>query len=96
MKALERPGHREPLKRIQIDVGRVPKQELHDCVITNTKKLFIALDTPSDFQQLHPSTWETNGSFLMPRARIISLKVVNDAAERGVALIQSYHAILTY
>jgi len=95
VEALERPGCDEPPKRIEVEVKAVPLRQLPDFVTSNTVKLFIVLDIHTDFLQQHPSTWETNVSFQVARRRILSLKVVNDAAERGVALVQSFNAILT-
>ena len=54
-----------------------------------------ALDIPQNFLQNHPSTWEQDDSYLAARSQLQKLKVVNDAAERGVALIQSFNGILT-
>jgi len=62
--------------------------QLCDFVSKNTLKLFIALDIPQDFLNQHPSTWENNKSFVDGRIRVQKLKVVNDAAERGISLVQ--------
>ena len=58
-------------------------------------KLFTALELSIDFLHEHPSAWDALDSFREARVRVMSLKVVNDAAERGVALIQSFNAVLT-
>ena len=42
-----------------------------------------------------PSLWEVDPIFLTMKAKMKLLKVVNDCAERGVALIQSYNSVLT-
>jgi hypothetical protein len=40
--------------------------------------------------------WETHAEFLAARHRLQGLKVVNDTAERGVALIQAFNKTLTH
>jgi len=57
----------------------------------NSMKLFVALDIPQTFLSHHPSTWEQNDIFLQARCRIQTLQVIKDAAECGVALIQSFN-----
>lgn len=79
----------EPLWRIKVNAQEVPLREPSDFVTTNTKKLFAALDIPADFLQLLSSAWQTNDNFLLSRRRVMGFKVVNDAVERGDALIQS-------
>jgi len=53
------------------------------------------LDIQQDFLNHHPSTWGSNKNFVDGLKRVQNLKVVNDAAERGIALIQSFNGILT-
>jgi hypothetical protein len=93
--AMERQECRGLLRRIEVNLDEVLQQRLPDFVTSNTVKLFTALDMPTDFLQLHPSMWETNENYRIALRRITNLKVVNDAAERGVALIQSFNAVLT-
>ena len=57
--------------------------------------LFHNLQLPTDFLCTDPETWETQEGFLTARRRLQSLKVVNDSAERGVALIQAFNKTLT-
>lgn len=54
--------------------------------ITQLSKSFIELD---------PKLWESCEEFKKLKDRISSLRVVNDCAERGVALIQSYCGKIT-
>jgi len=48
-----------------------------------------------DFLLLHPSNWEEDEGLMAARRKLQQLKVVNDAAKRGVVLIQSFNAVLT-
>jgi len=69
--------------------------QLCDFVSKNTLKLFKSLDIPQNFLNQHPSTWENNKSFVDGRIRVQKLKVVNDAAEHGILLVQIFNGILT-
>jgi len=42
-----------------------------------------------------PDTWSTDNDYIVGQRKVRSLKVVNDAAERGVALIQAFSGVLT-
>lgn len=95
VKLLQKKGTEVPLRRITIEMTEVQTMQLCDFVSKNTLKLFTALDTAQDFLNQHPSTWESNKDFADGRIRVQSLKVVNDAAERGILLIQTFNGILT-
>jgi len=95
MAALESGGTAEPPRRIKLDREVALQSQLSDFVIANTTQLFQAFDIAQNFLQQHPSTWEQDDSYLSACNKLQKLKVVNDAAERGVALIQSFNAVLT-
>ena len=96
VQGLEKAGHGDPVKHIDAsDIMHIPQIQLSRFVTKNTMNLFTALGITTDFVQQHPSTWNTNNSFQEARCRISNLKVVNDAAERGVSLIQSFNAVIT-
>ncbi|VVC38145.1 Hypothetical protein CINCED_3A013392 [Cinara cedri] len=95
VKSLVKKGTEIPLRRITVKMTAVQTVQLCDFVCKNTLKLFKALDIPQDFLNPHPSTWENNNDFIESRKRIQNLKVVNDAAERGISLIQTFNGILT-
>ena len=44
---------------------------------------------------LDPSLWETNESYLRSKDILSSLRVVNDCAERGIALISQFNSLVT-
>ena len=62
-----------------------------DFVSQNTRQLFTALDIPQRFLTLRPDVWESDNGYIVGQRKVRSLKVVNDAAERGVALIQEFN-----
>ena len=88
-----REGHDDPPRRITFENGA--EKQLCDFDSSKTYYLFQALDISTDFLQTDPTTWESNDKFTRGRLRIKHLKVVNDAAERGVALIQAFNGVLT-
>src|SRR6218665_2566106 len=59
-------------------------------VTQNTKKFFEILGIASDWLKNDPNLWSQ-----ATRQIVSGLSVVNDRAERGVALIQEYNQILT-
>ena len=70
-------------------------KKLSDFVSRNTRKFFVGLDVNQDFLEEDPSTWGTNDGYIQAQTQARPLKVVNDAAERGVALCQSFNGVLT-
>lgn len=56
----------------------------------NSKKLLDALHLPLTFLEEEPSTWPQNDEFKICSKAVKNISVVNDHAERAVALIQDY------
>ena len=82
-------------RRIKIEESSLPAKQLSDFASVRSKQLFCSLKVDMEFLKLHPIKWEMNDSYISAKSRVNSLKVVNDAAERGVALIQTFNAVLT-
>jgi len=53
--------------------------------------LFCLLNLSTEFLSTDPDMWEEQESYAVAKRRLATLKVVNDTAERGVALIQEYN-----
>jgi len=70
-------------------------KQLSDFVSQHTKQLFTALNIPQQFPMNSPDTWSNDNDYIVGQRKVRSLKVVNDAAERGVALIQAFSGVLT-
>src|SRR6218665_3054579 len=62
-----------------------------DFVSQNTRQLFTALDIPPRFLTLSPDMWESDNGYVVGQRKVRSLKVVNDAAEQGMALIHEFN-----
>jgi len=84
----------DPPRRIALENNTTGKK-LSDFVTQNTRKLFLALGVNQDFLEEDPSTWDTNDGYNQAQTKARQLKVVNDTAERGVALCQAFNGVLT-
>jgi len=95
--ALECAGADKPSKRILMEEkdSVISSKKLNEFVTSNTRQLFNALDIPQQFLQQHPSMWKSLDDYRHGQNRVMSLKVVNDAAERGISLIQSFNAVIS-
>lgn len=93
--ALQKRGSENPLRRIKIPDTQIRKMVLSDFVTDNTLRLFAALEIETEFLRTKPNTWHENVQFLNGLQKVKGMKVVNDAAERGVALISEFNGVLT-
>jgi len=84
-------GSNNPSKRVEMVYKRLPAlvtKSLHEFVTSSTTRLFKILDLSDVFLQCDPSEWKHHQSYHSSQQVVQSVKVVNDLAERGVALIQ--------
>ena len=88
------PGSEEPLKRITPFIEPTTKG-LHDFVTTSTARFFKILGLSEDFLHRDPSQWQYEIEYKKNKDVAQSVKVVNDLAERGVALVQEFNSSLT-
>ena len=87
-------GSDEPLKRIQPFQNPTTKK-LHNFVKKNTCNFFTILGISQAFLQVDPSQWEYQAEYQRSQQLVQSVRIVNDLAERGVALIQEFNSSLT-
>lgn len=90
----EAPDHPSKRPSIKSDAF-LGKRGLEQFCTANSKKLFQLLDLPETLLNKDPSDWEQDESYTRALGIVKSLAVVNDRAERGVALIQDFHKKLT-
>jgi hypothetical protein len=90
----ENDGVDDPPCRIQIQPSDIHAKSLHDFVTKNSSELFTKLNLNTDFLDSHPDSWKDNLSYTTSQSTLKHLKVVNDCAERGVALISAFNPIL--
>ena len=91
----DRPGQDDPPKRIQINVQRSSTMAIEDFVTKNSRLFFQHLGISSNFLDSDLATWEFREDYKAALETVSQLKVVNDCAERGVALIEEYNSIIT-
>lgn len=75
-------------KRIIIDLSHIHEKNIEDFVSSNTLRFFRILGISSAFLQKDPLLWEEDEEYTTSREIVRSMRVVNDIAERGVALIE--------
>ena len=85
----------DPPKRISVDQLDIAHAQLHNFVTSNTRNFFQILEVPLSFLDIDPDIWISNEYYLQAENIVHQLKIVNDIAERGVALMQEYNALLT-
>src|SRR6218665_1497562 len=95
VEGLRRVGEEDPLKRISVDQSTIPDRRLSSFVTRNTKNFFQVCAIPDYFQATDPDTWLSNSDYMVLEEIVRELRVVNDAAERGVALMQEFNVLLT-
>ena len=61
----------------------------------NSLNLFNRMGLQTSFMETNPASWGDVEEFKNAKAIIKALKVVNDHAERVVALVQEYSGLLT-
>ena len=69
--------------------------QLEDFVSTDTKIFFEKLQLPTSFMDAEVADWSQNEAFLQGLAVVKNLQIVNDIAERGVALITEFNSSTT-
>ena len=90
IQSLKRIGDEKPPKRVLIHQHIIASSNLNYFVTSTSKLLFQKLKLPSGFLQKDPNAWNDHNDFFRASSIMPELKVVNDHAERGVALIQEY------
>lgn len=96
VRALDTPGEDHPQKRITVDPLLIQSKELEDFVSSATQNFFTITGIPSTFlRQLDVASWDENDEYKVAKSIVTGLKVTNDLAERGVALMDEYNKLHT-
>ena len=77
-------------KRIHLKNGPAPPK-LETLVSPRTRDLFRHLGVTPSFLSLSPEEWEYHPEYKKAKERVNNIPVVNDHAERGIALIQQFN-----
>ena len=91
----EKQGIDEPAKRVQIDLKQCVNMAVEDFVTTGTLSFFEKLQLPVGFLDVDVASWNDTAEYQQGLNIVHKLRVVNDTAERAVALIEEYNDILT-
>lgn len=86
------------LRRIVVkekDYKVIVNNDLSDVVTKRSRFLFEQFGISTDFLQQDPRNWESNDHFQRGFEIFKNLKVINDVAERGIALIQEFNNSFT-
>ncbi|KAG0713304.1 hypothetical protein GWK47_016498 [Chionoecetes opilio] len=88
VKALDKPASKKELKRLE-GKKMTMSSSLSPFVTSKTRSFFQKLEADEGFLAKDPALWEEDDRFKNARKRALGLRVVNDAAERGIALVTS-------
>lgn len=92
----EQNANKKNFKRAQLqDVHKCLELNLYDFVSKRSMVFFLCLGISTEFLKEEPERWENLDDYKQGLDTVRQFKVVNDNAERGVALIQAYNASLT-
>lgn len=84
----------QPLKPT-VDLEVVPLKSLDNFVSNNTMNFFKILDLGMEFINSNVENWDQEESYKKNMEVVKSIRVVNDIAERGVALIEEFNKLIT-
>ncbi|XP_037930854.1 putative nuclease HARBI1 [Teleopsis dalmanni] len=71
--------------------GSLYEKNIDDFISFKSKALFNRLKIDESFLNERPTSWSSNASFQYAKNKVLTLRAVNDAAERAVKLIQDFH-----
>ena len=93
--ALHKAGTEHPLKRATLEPALISSKQLEDFVTESTRRFFSISGIPAKFLERDVHSWPADEDYLMAKATVSSMRVVNDIAERGVALMDEYNKLHT-
>lgn len=73
-----------------LTMEHIGKRELPDFFSTTSLRFFDITGIQRDFLGVDPSQWPDHPTFIEGKTVVDSFRIVNDCAERGVALIKDY------
>ena len=91
----QRLGEKNPPRRADVALDAVEQRSLASFATTNSVGLVTALGAGHNFLNVDPVEWSGRDDYTTTRRRARQLRVVNDFAERGVALISAFCGAIT-
>lgn len=97
VRALEEEGSVDSPRRATVELASsvISTKNVANFVTAQSVKFFQILCLDSSFLIKDPSQWEEDAGYIEGKNRVNGLHVINDFAERGVALMQDYNLALT-
>ncbi|KAG0711005.1 hypothetical protein GWK47_021650 [Chionoecetes opilio] len=83
-------GSEEPPPKVYVEEADLDNKTVASFVTKNTEKFLDLLDIDKGFLDVDPAIWGTNPMYQAGARGVRGLLVTNDAAERGVALVQDF------
>ncbi|KAK0051716.1 DNA repair protein RAD51 3 [Biomphalaria pfeifferi] len=94
--AMENAAPEHPPKRPRVETSAFTNSKgLEQFCTANSMTMFRLLQLQTSFMSKDPSEWDEDETYQCALRTVKGLAVVNDRAERGVALIQDYNKKLT-
>ena len=90
----ERIGIKGP-QRIKIATETIEQAYLTKFVTKNTLNFLRCLDIAAGSLDADPNTWDSRDDYKIASSFANGLKIINDVAERGIALIEEYNSWFT-
>lgn len=89
-------GRNETRVKVDLDnLDSVLGKDISDFVTQGSLYLFELFELDYDFLETDPTLWKSNESYNNCLTVFKDMKVVNDIAERAIALISKYNCLLT-
>jgi hypothetical protein len=97
VKALDKEGSENPPKRISVNTSSssFSGTTVANFVTKTSRRFFAILGLKTDFLMVDPSEWYGCTDYRVAADLVRAMRVVNDIAERGVALMQNFNTVLT-
>lgn len=95
VRAMDVSGDLNPQKRTKVDAQQIQTKQLEDFVSSSTRRFFEITGLPSSFLDNDVETWNDDDAYKSAKSTVLGMKVVNDIAERGVALMDEYNKLHT-
>ena len=94
--ALKRSQMKADLRRVDPkSIAAFQAQTLSDFVTERSMNLFTALKIDPTFLTDDPATWPSRPAYVDAKQKVVSMKVINDCAERAVKLATDFNNALT-
>ena len=89
-------GSEDLTKRAVIDPSAdMTQKTLADFVTTSSRMFFVTLGIDDGFLETDPAKWNDDPRYVAAAEKVNGIRVMNDFAERGVALMEAYNLTLT-